>query len=92
MKIASEQIKLNKRINSLLEKATFAFSFAQDASRLDEGDGGHSSLRGAIIQLIDQLIECSLFIREYARKDIISKLPLDDVKVFSNPPLPQNAH
>ena len=62
IKIASEQIKLDKRISGLLQSIAFAFSFAQDASLLSEGDDRLTSLRRTIIQLLDQLIECSLFV------------------------------
>ena len=72
MKVASEQIKLDERINKLLQSMMFAFSFARDVSRLDEGDDRLSSLRQTIIHLLDQLIESSIFIREYARQKFLS--------------------
>ena len=73
MEVASAQVKLDGRVNNLLRSAATAFSFAQDATLLNEGDDRLSSLRRTIIQLRDQLIECSLFIREYARQSLFSK-------------------
>ena len=72
-KVTSEQIRLNSQVSDLLRGAATAFNFAQDASLLSEGDDRLSSLRRTIIQLLDQLIECSLFIREYARQNIFSE-------------------
>ena len=73
MKVVSKQIKLDGRVTKLLQSAATAFSFAQDATLLNEGDDRLSSLRRTIIQLLDQLIECSLFIREYARQRSLGK-------------------
>ena len=75
MKVASAQVKLDGRVNNLLQSAATAFSFAQDATLLNEGDDRLSSLRKTIVQLLDQLIECSLFIREYIRQNFFSKGP-----------------
>ena len=73
VKVASEQIKLDGRVTTLLQSAANAFSFALDATLLNEGDDRLLSLRRTIVQLLDQLIECSLFIREYARQSFFSK-------------------
>ena len=72
--VISDQGRLDERVNRLLQSAAFAFSFAQDASLLKNDDDRLSSIRQTIIQLMDLLIECSLFIREFARTTLLSKI------------------
>ena len=72
--IASDQIKLDKRINSLMQTLVSVFDFVADASRLADMADAIASLRRTIIKLLDQLIECSLFIRRYARRTFTRKL------------------
>ena len=69
-----DQKKLDQRLNGLLQSAASAFDFAQDATLLSEGDNRLKSIHRTIVQLMDQIIECGLFIREIVRYDPFSKL------------------
>lgn len=70
----SDQIKLDEQINSLMQTLVSVFDFVADASRLADVAGAITSLRRTIIKLLDQLIECSLFIKRYVRRGFISTL------------------
>lgn len=72
----SDQSKFERRICRLLQSAVFAFGFAKDASLLNEGDDRLLSMRRTIVQLMDQLIECSVFMREYARTTFLGERTL----------------
>lgn len=70
----SEQIKLDKRINGLMQMLVSVFDFVTDASRLADMADAITSFRRTIIKLLDQLIECTLFIRRYVRRNFMRTL------------------
>lgn len=72
-KVASNQIILDKQVNNLVKTLIYVFEFVTSASQLADVAGALGLLRKKIVKLLDQIIECSLFIREYARRNFFSK-------------------
>lgn len=68
-----DQKKLDQRLSDLLQSAASAFDFAQDATLLGDKDDRLKSIHRTIVQLMDQIIECCLFIREIVRYNLLSK-------------------
>ena len=78
-KLVSDINKVDKRVKNLLKGMISAFSYAQEASQTGESIVSFSFLQGFIKQLLDQLIECSLFVREYYLQKLFSMYLLNSI-------------
>ena len=78
-KLVSDINRVDKRVKNLLKGMISAFSYAQEASQIGESIVSFSFLQGFIKQLLDQLIECSLFVREYYLQKLFSMYLLNSI-------------
>lgn len=64
-------------MNSLLRSLVSAFDFIQGVSELAGKDKRLASLQRSITKLLEEVIGCSLFIRDYMRRSSLSKFLLN---------------
>lgn len=74
IQVASEQDNLNREVENLLSSLLSAFVFIEDADQLASAPNTLPSLQRTISSLVDQLIDCSLFIATYVRTKTLSDL------------------
>ena len=70
----SEQVKLDREVKAMVNALVTVFGFCQDANDLADKVELLASFEKSILKLLDLIIDCSLFVREYIRRSFIGTI------------------